>query len=240
MHGTSPSGAGRSGARAAGTLAALALLALLSGAPAAQGARTSDSYTIPADDFGMAGGAMASPSYEGVDSAGQSRTTEPSASDSYDAGDGVIATGSELNAQAPASDDDGSGGDSGGTGDGDSGSTSASGGSSGGGGGGCFIATAAYGSSLHADVQVLRDFRDDLLLPHAPGRWLVAAYYRLSPPVARVIARHEGLRAATRWGLTPLVYGVKYPWAGLPGLGLLLGLPGLLLLRRIRRRSARP
>lgn len=83
--------------------------------------------------------------------------------------------------------------------------------SSGGGGGGCFIATAAYGSYLHPKVQVLRDFRDRFLLTNGPGRLFVRAYYATSPPVADFISRHAGLRALTRFALTPVVLGVAYP-----------------------------
>lgn len=76
----------------------------------------------------------------------------------------------------------------------------------GGGGGGCFIATAAYGSALHPKVNALRQLRDLYLMPNPLGRAFVGAYYRLSPPVANFIARHDWLRAGVRSLLWPLVW----------------------------------
>ena len=73
------------------------------------------------------------------------------------------------------------------------------------GGGGCFIATAAFGSLLEPHVKVLRQFRDAFLLTNSPGRLFVELYYRYSPPIADIIARHNGLRQIVRTTLYPLV-----------------------------------
>lgn len=77
-------------------------------------------------------------------------------------------------------------------------------------GGFCFIATAAYGSYMHKDVNVLRQFRDNYLLTNAMGKAFVKYYYQYSPPVADYIRENENFRTATRCVLAPVVYAVKY------------------------------
>lgn len=80
---------------------------------------------------------------------------------------------------------------------------------------GCFISTAAYGSSSHADVQVLRNFRDQVLLQTAWGRALVRFYYRHSPEIACVVAESPGLQLAVRSMLKPAVLAIRHPWKAL-------------------------
>ncbi len=62
----------------------------------------------------------------------------------------------------------------------------------------CFIATAAYGSADAPEVEQLRRFRDNHLLTNPFGAAFVRAYYRVSPPIARLIARKPRLRTAIR------------------------------------------
>lgn len=67
----------------------------------------------------------------------------------------------------------------------------------------CFIATAAFGDIDHPTVQILRRFRDQVLLKLPAGGVFVAAYYRVGPTLARSI--HSGrVFALLRGGLTSL------------------------------------
>ncbi|MEA5011720.1 MAG: CFI-box-CTERM domain-containing protein [Angelakisella sp.] len=70
---------------------------------------------------------------------------------------------------------------------------------------GCFIATAAYGDYDRQSVQLLRRFRDEVLLQTSAGQSFVKAYYRLSPPIAHTIARHPLLRGLTWLALQPAI-----------------------------------
>jgi len=71
--------------------------------------------------------------------------------------------------------------------------------------GGCFIATAAYGTPMAAQVQVLRDFRDRYLVTSSIGEKLVSLYYRVSPPIAQFIDTHPFLKPIVRAALQPAI-----------------------------------
>jgi hypothetical protein len=71
--------------------------------------------------------------------------------------------------------------------------------------GGCFIATAAYGTPMAEEIEILRKFRDEYLLTNPLGRALVDLYYRISPPIAEFITEHPSLKQIVRAGLLPAV-----------------------------------
>jgi len=78
------------------------------------------------------------------------------------------------------------------------------------GGGVCFIATAAYGSPTAEQLDVLREFRDGVLLESVAGSQFVALYYRLSPPIADFISGNSFLRTLVRELLVdPVVWVVR-------------------------------
>ncbi|NAS89549.1 hypothetical protein C4E24_07445, partial [ANME-1 cluster archaeon AG-394-G21] len=99
----------------------------------------------------------------------------------------------------------------------------------------CYIATATYGTPLDSNINVLRDFRDDVLMTNPLGEAFVSTYYATSPPIADALRENDGLRAATRLSLiTPLVYfsGIMLNGFWFVLLMLLLGLAAAVLLLR--------
>jgi len=74
----------------------------------------------------------------------------------------------------------------------------------------CFIATAAYGTPTAKQIDILREFRDTVLLKSTVGSRLVDFYYRTSPPIADFIARHELVRTLVRELLVdPIVWVIQ-------------------------------
>ena len=73
-------------------------------------------------------------------------------------------------------------------------------------GGFCFIATAAYGTDTAEQLDILREFRDTVLLPNSLGAKFVSLYYRTSPPLADFVSQNEVLRTMVRVGFVdPIV-----------------------------------
>jgi hypothetical protein len=73
----------------------------------------------------------------------------------------------------------------------------------------CFIATAAFGSPLAGQVEILRQFRDKYLLTNTPGRKFVSWYYRNGPVAANFIKDKPLVKAFVRIALYPLI-GFSY------------------------------
>lgn len=74
---------------------------------------------------------------------------------------------------------------------------------------GCFIATAAYGSYAEPHVQILRTFRDTVLLSNSWGRAFVGWYYATSPAAAAWLNEHPAYKPLARAVLMPAV-GAAY------------------------------
>jgi hypothetical protein len=76
-------------------------------------------------------------------------------------------------------------------------------------GGGCLIATAAYGSEMSPQVQLLREIRDNQLMNTESGSAFMGAfnnvYYSFSPAIADMEREHPMFKEAVKLGLTPML-----------------------------------
>ena len=81
----------------------------------------------------------------------------------------------------------------------------------------CFIATAAYGTDTAQEINILREFRDKILLQNSLGAQFVSFYYKNSPPIAGFIAQHNVLRVIVREGFVDPIVAIldlsKNLWA---------------------------
>ena len=73
----------------------------------------------------------------------------------------------------------------------------------------CFVATAAYGSLMANDVELLRHVRDSLLQKTILGELAVETYYTFGPAVAGVIGESDALRGIARDMLAPVIAWVR-------------------------------
>ena len=62
----------------------------------------------------------------------------------------------------------------------------------------CFVATAAYGSVMANDVELLRHFRDAKLQTTTIGELAVETYYTFGPAIAGVVGESDLLRSTAR------------------------------------------
>lgn len=70
---------------------------------------------------------------------------------------------------------------------------------------GCVVATAAYGSSLHPDVALLRQERDRAVERSQLARLAALLYAESAPPLATLVGRSELARAVVRTLLRPAI-----------------------------------
>ena len=76
-------------------------------------------------------------------------------------------------------------------------------------GGGCLIATAAYGSEMAPQVQLLREIRDNQLMNTESGSTFMTGfnelYYSFSPTIADMERENPMFKEAVKLGLTPML-----------------------------------
>jgi tetratricopeptide (TPR) repeat protein len=58
----------------------------------------------------------------------------------------------------------------------------------------CFIATAAYSTATHPDLDTFRQFRDEKLLNHSVGKHLVNIYYQIGPRIADYVEKQQDIK----------------------------------------------
>jgi hypothetical protein len=105
--------------------------------------------------------------------------------------------------------------------------------------GGCFIATAAYGSPLAPQVDVLRAFRERYLRPYALGRVAIRLYETWSPPLADAVRSSDALRLVVRAMLWPIVGSARIALHGAWWVLLIAGAATALIVLMRRRGAAR-
>jgi hypothetical protein len=122
-------------------------------------------------------------------------------------------------------------------------------------GGGCLIATAAYGSEMSTEVQLLREIRDNQLMNTESGAAFMSTfnnvYYSFSPVIADMERENPLFKEVVKVGLTPMlsslslmenaeseseVLGLGLSVIAL-NLGMYLGVPAFGIIRAIQLRK---
>jgi len=62
----------------------------------------------------------------------------------------------------------------------------------------CFVATAAFGTPLQAEIQILREWRDSELSFSLAGRQFIDIYYKVGPHLARLVEKNKFIARISR------------------------------------------
>lgn len=73
----------------------------------------------------------------------------------------------------------------------------------------CFVATAAFGTPLQHEIQVLRDYRDNTLRYTDAGRKFIATYYKVGPSIANFIRKYPAFQAPVRGAVKMIIRFMK-------------------------------
>ncbi len=86
----------------------------------------------------------------------------------------------------------------------------------------CFIATASYGSTLHSNLDILRNFRSKVLSKSQFGKWFIKSYYKWGPKAAQWIYDNPQYK--------PVIQALLWPMLAFSYLSLKLGFLNLMFL----------
>ncbi len=73
----------------------------------------------------------------------------------------------------------------------------------------CFVATVAFETSEGEELDFLRKYRDDKLIPHPIGKLFVKWYYKNGPAIASWVKPYPYARSLTRTILKKLIKQLK-------------------------------
>ncbi len=75
--------------------------------------------------------------------------------------------------------------------------------------GDCFVATVTFGSPLHSEIQILREWRDNTLRYKKGGRRFISWYYTHGPKKADFIRKHPSLKKPIRLAIKTIIKIIK-------------------------------
>ena len=62
----------------------------------------------------------------------------------------------------------------------------------------CFVATAAFGTPLQTEIQILREWRDSELSFSLAGRQFIDIYYKMGPHLAHLVEKNKFIARISR------------------------------------------